>query len=116
MDKKLTALMILFFFLFTLAFGEAGRTTFAGRAKKNTAKTCADSYPDGEEDDRPDTEEEEGTSKSRETDDREMDEYESMLDLFFLLPANPLLNSRYTYQHLLFKEHFIEAAVPPPRG
>jgi hypothetical protein len=114
MDKKLTALVILFFFLFTLAYGETGRIKLARGDKKSTAKECNDSYPDGEEEDRPDAEEED-TSKGRETDDREMDEYESMQDVFFLLPANPLLNSRYTYQHLLFKEHFIEAAVPPPR-
>ena len=114
MDKRIGSLVILFFFLFTLAYGETGRLKLAGGAKKSS-KECRDSYPDGEEEDRPDAEEED-TSKSRETDDREMDEYESSLTVFFLLPANPLLNSQYTYQHLLFKEHFIEAAVPPPRS
>jgi hypothetical protein len=27
-----------------------------------------------------------------------------------------LLNLHYTYLHLLFKEHHIEAVVPPPKG
>jgi len=117
MDKKrITGLMILTFFLFTLAFGESGWMKLASASKK-PVKACTDSYPDSEEEDRaPDAEEEDCSKEDRETDDREMDEYESTLTTFYLIPANPLLNSQYTYQHLLFKEHHIEAAVPPPRG
>ena len=116
MDKRITGFIILFFFLFTLAYGETGWVKLACGSKKSVTTDCTDNYPDGEEEDRTSDAEEEDNSRDRETDDREMDEYESALAIYFLLPANPLLNSQYTYQHLLFKEHFIEAAVPPPRG
>lgn len=118
MNKRITALLVLFFFLFTLAYGETGWVKLAAGSKKAaTEADCTDTPPDCDDDDRPsDAEEEDTSSKSRETDDREMDEYESTLAFFFILPANPLLNSQYTYQHLLFKEHHIESAVPPPRG
>jgi hypothetical protein len=117
MDKKITALLVLFFFLFTLAYGETGWIKPATGVKKSTrAAENTDTNPDCDDGEHPSDAEEEDTSKTRETDDREMDEYESTLAIFFLLPANPLLNSQYTYQHLLFKEHHIESAVPPPRN
>jgi hypothetical protein len=116
MDKRITGCVILFFFLFTLAYSETGWTKLACGSKKSAAADCTDNYPDGEEEDLPSDSEEEDTSRDRETDDRELDEYESTLVVFSLLSVNPLLNSQYTYQHLVFKEHFIEAAVPPPRS
>ena len=117
MDKRITALLVLFFFLFTLAYGETGRTRPGTGTKKSTrVADSTDTNPDCDDDERPSDAEEEDTSKTRETDDREMDEYESTPAIFFLLPASPLLNSQYTYQHLLFKEHHIESAVPPPRA
>lgn len=115
--KKITGFVVLFFFLFTLAYGEAGWMKLASSSKKSIPAGCTDSYPDGGNEELPsDAEEEDTTSKSRGVDDKEMDEYESSLNVFFQLPDDPLLNAQYTYQHLLFKEHFLEAAVPPPRG
>jgi hypothetical protein len=114
--KKITGFVVLFFFLFTLAYGETGWVKFASASKKSTTD-CTDSYPDPQDEEPPaDAEEEDTTSKTREVDDREIDEYESSLNVFFQLPDNPLLNAQYTFQHLIFKEHFLELSVPPPRG
>lgn len=112
MNKKITGLLILFFFLFTLAYGESGRVKLAWALAK-PASECA-GYPDAQKDDVPADAQEEDASEGRETDGRELDEYESPR-FSFQLCDNPLLNAQYTHQHLLFKDHFLEAAVPPPR-
>src|SRR4051812_49150745 len=75
MDKRITGCVILFFFLFTLAYSETGWTKLACGWKKSAAADCTDNYPDGEEEDLPSDSEEEDTSRDRETDDREMGEY-----------------------------------------
>src|SRR5689334_10436656 len=110
MNKKLTSVVVLFFFLITLINAEAGwvRTSYSAK------KTSLSSYTDQSESDQ----EEESSSDSKEdtTETREMDEYESVFVLTFPLSESTLLNLHYTYQHLLFKEHFKESLVPPPKA
>ena len=50
------------------------------------------------------------------TETREIDEYDNVCSDFRHRLSAQLLNLHYTYQHLLFKEHFADAVVPPPKA
>ena len=110
MYKRITEFVLLFFFLLTLFNAEAGwfgvPTVSAQLVCENPASNDWD-----HEEDFPTDAEEDSTEENR-----EVDEYESHFVRYTASSEDPLLNLHYTHQHLLFKEHFKELNVPPPKA
>lgn len=110
MYKRITEFVLLFFFLLTLFNAEAGwfiaQVTFEVPVAQNSPPTDWD-----HDEDFPADAEEDSTEENR-----EMDEYESHFVCYNSASADPLLNLHYTQQHLLFKQHFRELVVPPPKA
>jgi hypothetical protein len=109
MKKKVTYCFIQLFFLLALISAEAG--WIKSLADKNIQTSAVNSDWDrGHSDDLPTDAEEDNTET------REIDEYDSQLIPNYQQVQDPLLNLHYTFQHLLFKEHFRELIVPPPKA
>jgi hypothetical protein len=110
MYKRITEFVLLFFFLLTLFSAEAG--WLVAQVSPDTSVSQNSTADDWDhEEDFPADAEEDSTEENR-----EIDEYESHFVCYSTKSADPLLNLHYTQQHLLFKQHFRELIVPPPKA
>ena len=111
MYKRITEFVLLFFFLLTLFNAEAGWFGVQTGSGKLVCENPFSSNDWDHEDDLPTDAEEDSTEENR-----EVDEYESHFACYAATSEDPLLNLHYTHQHLLFKQHFRELNVPPPKA
>lgn len=103
---------IVFFLLSALLSAEAELIEPAPSFTMTTSLSLDDLFPvDTPQDEDFPTDAEEDT-----TEKREIDEYDNDCNGFGYRMSDRLLNLHYTYQHLLFKEHFADAVVPPPKA
>lgn len=112
MYKRITEFVLLFFFLLTLFNVEAGWLVAQVSPGAPLSENSAPADWDHEEDFPADAEEDSSTEETS----REIDEFESHVICYDTQNKDLLLNIHYTQQHLLFKQHFRELVVPPPKA